>query len=72
MKINGENKCFQCGKLIKWYSYTRNSEHKFGVMNSIEAEVIAIGSYMSSNGNSTKYEVIVECKHCGIKNKFEI
>lgn len=74
MEISGQNKCYVCGETIRWCISIKNgnnmewSTEEKGIVN---AEAIAIGRIVTSEGNKVQFEVVARCPYCENKNKFE-
>lgn len=71
MEIKGSNTCHSCGRNIEWLGYIWEGGMEivpYGTRK--EAELIATGKIMTSNGKKVTYDVIVTCPHCHTKNKF--
>lgn len=64
--IKGWHTCFCCNNEFEWEHELRIIPYQVRKVPNLKADAYAIG-----NANGTvQYEVICQCPHCGIKNKF--
>jgi len=71
-EIRGNNSCFHCGNNINWEARLNVPNGVPFILNGAQADLIAKGNLMTTNGKQTQFDVIVTCPKCKVKNKFEV